>query len=248
MPPAGQSITQAVLVLWRWIAGGAGLILLLGLAGWRVRRHRIAIHPSMPVPPTPPARDVADKVPPKAEKPTAPPAASAPARAVSDPFDLQIGGARIMFGEAEMVVDLQLRITNAQPGAAEGIRPALALISANPDQDRWRAAFHAAPPFESGVQPFDLAPGAGALLPVRLALRREQIHIVPLAGRPMFVAMLMIDLRWRGGLSIRHCGADFLLGAAGQGARPGPIWLDRPAPPALAAARYIAASSPAPAA
>ncbi len=75
-------------------------------------------------------------------------------------------------------------------------------------------------------------------VPVRLGLKRDQLHVVALGARPMFAGMLLCDLRWRSGLSIHRFGADFLLGAAGQGARPGPIWLDRPAPRMLSAIAY----------
>jgi hypothetical protein len=55
----------------------------------------------------------------------------------------------------------------------------------------------------------------------------------------MFVAMLLVDLRWRSGLGIRRSGADFMIGMAGQGDRIGPIWLDRGQPMGtLGAVRY----------
>jgi len=78
-------------------------------------------------------------------------------------------------------------------------------------------------------------------MPVRLAIPRSGVNVVQVSGRPMFVPIVLIDLRWRGGLSIRRFGADFMLGTAGQGDKLGPIWLDRPAPSgALAAHRYHA--------
>ena len=152
---------------------------------------------------------------------------------------IEIVCAKLDFVADTVVFDLEIDVVNAASQAAEGLRPALALISASPDQDRWRAAFHAGPPPQNQGGPVDVAAGGRLRLPARLTLHREQLHLVTHGGRPMFVAMLLCDLRWRGGLSLRRLGADFLLGAAGQCARPGPIWLDRPAPPALAAIRYV---------
>jgi hypothetical protein len=88
--------------------------------------------------------------------------------------------------------------------------------------------------------PFDLAPGAGGRMPMRLALPRELIHVVEVAGRPMFVPLVMIELKWRAGISIRRFGADFMVGTAGQGGKVGLIWLDRNQQAReLAATRYL---------
>ncbi|MET3713031.1 hypothetical protein ABIC65_003750 [Sphingomonas trueperi] len=176
-----------------------------------------------------------------APSPASPAVAAAPRPAPSSPADpiaIEIVSAQVAFLAETVVFDLEIYVANAASQAAEGLRPALALISAGPDQDRWRAAFHAGPPPQNQGGPVDIAAGGRVRLPARLTLRREQLHVVTHGGRPMFVAMLLCDLRWRGGLSLHRFAADFLLGTAGQGARPGPIWLDRPAPPALATIRY----------
>lgn len=156
---------------------------------------------------------------------------------------MRVVAATATFTTDLITVDLEIELTNLLPQAAEGLRPVLALISASPEQDQRSAAFHAGPPPQSMGGTIDLAPGARVSVPARLSLPREQLHVVALGGRPMFVAMLLCDLRWRSGLSVRRLGADFLLGAAGQGVRPGPIWLDRPAPRTLAAIAYQPASA-----
>ncbi|WP_138983956.1 hypothetical protein [Sphingomonas elodea] len=117
-------------------------------------------------------------------------------------------------------------------------RPAVALISAHPDQDRAIAGFHAGSAGLVAAPAFDLPPSGNRRLPLRLTLPWERIHVVQLRGRPMFIGLVMLDLRWRAGLAIRRTGADFLMGSRGEGDRPGPIWLDRPAPTALAAIAY----------
>jgi len=209
---------------WSWLLLGAfGLVATAG-AGWWFRRRLVPAAPE-----------------PTATSPASPAAAAAPRPALSSPADpiaIEIVSAQIAFSAETVVFDLEIDVVNAGSQVAEGLRPALALISASPDQDRWRAAFHAGPPPQNQGGPVDVAAGGRLRLPARLTLHREQLHVVTHGGRPMFVAMLLCDLRWRSGLSLHRFGADFLIGAAGQGARPGPIWLDRPAPPALAAISY----------
>jgi len=207
------------------LLGALGVAALAG-AVWWFRRSR------PPAPPEP-------AVPPPARPAVAPALRPAPS-SLAEPIAIDIVSASVAFLAETVVFDLEIDVVNAASQAAEGLRPALALISASPDQDRWRTAFHAGPPPQNQGGPVDVAAGGRLRLPARLTLHREQLHVVTHGGRPMFVAMLLCDLRWRSGLSLRRFGADFLLGAAGQGARPGPIWLDRPAPPALSAIRYVA--------
>lgn len=230
-PPAAVPLPLPVVpapgAVWPWVIGGAALLVLLGALGWAKSRRRLDAPAEVAVAAAPESPAVAPPPPP-------PPAPVAEV----EPFAVSLGYARIQFAADAIAIDLELVLTNHQPQTAEGIRPALALVSASPDQDRWSAAFHAGPPPQSHAAPIDLVPGVSIRLPARLTLQHAQIHVVQLGGRPMFVAMLMLDLRWRAGLSIRRFGADFLLGSAGQGPRPGPIWLDRPPPAALAASRY----------
>lgn len=217
---------------WPWfVLAATGVAALAGAGwGWRRRRAAAAPEPAMPVP----ERAIAASA-----RPVARPAPQTPV--VAEPFAVEIVSANMVFLADAVAFDLEIDVVNAQARAVEGLRPALALISASPDQDRWRAAFHAAAPAQNQVAPVDLAPGGRLRLPARLTLRREQLHVVGHGGRNMFVTMLLCDLRWRAGLSLHHFGADFLLGTAGRGARPGPIWLDRPAPAAIAAIRYLPA-------
>lgn len=157
-----------------------------------------------------------------------------------DAFELAINPTRVSYGEREIVLEFELLIGNVSGSAAENIRVTLAAMSAQPQQDAVITGFHAGPQGEPAGQPFDLLAGGGGRMPARLTLPREGIHVVQVGGRPMFVPMVLIDLRWRGGLSIRRFGADFMLGTAAQGGKLGPLWLDRPAPAGpLAASRYF---------
>lgn len=211
---------------WPWFAAGGVLTAaLLGVA-WRRRRRSLLLPDAAPAPAAAPVKPI-----------EAEPAKVADTRAAA--LAAHVAAGQVRFTEAELLFELVLEITNSQPHAVEGVRPALALISAHPDQDRHIAAFHAGSIGMGPSQPFDLPPGGSVRLPVRLGLARDRLHVVDVRGRPMMVGLLLLDLRWRAGLSIRRTGADFLLGSAGAGPRPGPIWLDRPPPAALAAIAYV---------
>jgi hypothetical protein len=169
--------------------------------------------------------------------------ASAPKPNAEEPFELALRPVRIEVGAGEVLLELELLIGNRQAQPAEAVRLQVAPMSANPDQDRRIAGFHAASLIDNGVQPFDLAPGGGGRMPIRLVLPRDQLHLVQVGARTMFVPMVLVDLRWRSGISIRRFGADFMLGTAGQGDKLGPIWLDRPVTGPLAATRYAPRAS-----
>jgi hypothetical protein len=232
---------------WLWMLIGAIVTAALGGAAWALSRQRQdpeeqdeealpleeVVRPRV----VPPARAPAPAPGILRSAPPPPPPVSRPQ---SDPFEIVVRPSRIELGPREVVLEFELMVGNIQSGSAEGIRVALATISASPDQDRMIAAFHRGPPMAAGGEPFDLGPGSGARIPARLSLPREHVHVVQVGGRPMFVAMLMIDLRWRSGLSICRFGSDFMIGTAGQGGKIGPIWLDR-GPPAgpLGATRYL---------
>ncbi|WP_448661254.1 hypothetical protein ACG3SL_11495 [Sphingomonas sp. CJ20] len=222
---------------WAWALLGAGAT-ALAMGGWWALQRRRRPEDSVPdvVPP-----QVADPVPPPLPPVALPPVRgnAVPVPAPAEPFEIALSNIRVSFGAQDIALDLELLVGNLQPGNADAIRAALVLLSANPDQDQQRAAFHGATMLEQAGAPFDLPPGKGARIPVRLAIPRDAVHVVDVGGRPMFVPMLLVDLRWRAGLSVRRFAADFMLGTAGQGGKLGPIWLDRPAPAAtLAATRY----------
>lgn len=256
--PAPQPVQTAVPVPepasasspWLWAAAGAGGTALLGLGGWLLlgRRRREedeaeayeAEPMAVAAPPLQPPPGLGRATPAPVPAP-AQPAIPAPALVGTEPFELGINPHRIVFGENEVLVEFELLIANGTGAAADSIRVAYAAMSAHARQDEVIAGFHGGPPGEPGGPPFDLPAGGGGRMPVRLAIPRSGVNVVDVGGRPMFVPIVLIDLRWRGGLSIRRFGADFILGTAGQGDKLGPIWLDRPAPTGqLAANRYLA--------
>lgn len=231
---------------WIWAVSGAGAVALLGLGGWLLLRRRReedeeeAFFEEAPVAAPPPPRPIQ---PPPGLAPPAPvpPPMPVPAAQGGEPFELALRPHRIAFGENEVVLEFELLIGNLSGASADNIRVAFAAMSAHAQQDAVIAGFHGGPPGEPGGAPFDLPAGGGGRMPIRLAIPRSGVNVVEVSGRPMFVPIVLIDLRWRGGLSVRRFGADFMLGTAGQGDKLGPIWLDRPAPGGpLAAHRYAA--------
>ncbi|MEP9359905.1 hypothetical protein [Sphingomonas sp. KR3-1] len=228
---------------WIWAAAGAGGTALLGFGAWllfSLRRRdedEEAVFEPEPIVAAPPP----PVTPPRGLTPAAPVSPPAPVASGSAPFELQLNPHRIAFAEREVLLEFELLVGNASGALAENIRIAFAAMSAHARQDEVIAGFHGGPPGTPGGEPFDLPAGGGARMPVRLAIPREGVNVVQVSGRPMFVPIVLIDLRWRGGLSIRRFGLDFILGTAGQGDKLGPIWLDRPAPSGpLAAHRYFA--------
>jgi hypothetical protein len=228
---------------WLWAVAGAGGTALLGLGGWLLfnRRRREAdaeeVFEAEPVVAAPPSPK------PVQPQPGLTPPAPAPAAVVQrgEPFELVLNPHRVLYTENEVHLEFELLARNATGAPAENIRIAFAAMSAHAQQDAVIAGFHGGPPGEPGGAPFDLAPGAGGRMPVRLAIPHSGIQVVQLGGRPMFVPIVLVDVRWRGGLSVRRFGMDFMLGTAGQGDKLGPLWLDRPAPAGpLAAHRYFA--------
>jgi hypothetical protein len=221
---------------WFWIILGVAALVLWGIGGWwyhsrRTREIEEAEAPPVIEPVLPPARPISSPS-------STPRPAPAPLRSESDPFAIGIAAHALHFTDREVVLEFELLISNLRADPAESIRPAFAMMSANPDQDATIAGFHSAS-LTDGAAPFDLAAGAGGRMPLRLAIDRSRLHVVEVGGRPMFVPIVLVDLRWRAGLSIRRFGADFMIGTAAQGAKLGPIWLDRGPPTTpLAATRY----------
>lgn len=226
---------------WLWALIGAGATALAFGCVWALRRRR-SVEESQAE-----AHEAPVVAPPAPPRPVGPPPGIAPKAAPQpvvapsgEPFEIVLRPGRIEVTERDIFLECELLIGNTQASAAENIRATMAMMTASPDQDRNIASFHANPMVDPAGTPFDLAAGAGGRMPVRLALPRELIHVVEVAKRPMFVPLVMIELKWRAGISIRRFGADFMVGTAGQGGKLGPIWLDRNQQAReLAATRYL---------
>jgi hypothetical protein len=248
--------------LWPALAAAAALVVGLGaglaIAGRRRRRRdedaeaEIAETPVIASPPTPgpPARAGVAKSPvpprPAAPVPAAPqPAAGAVAPVPPPPGPLvtEIRPLRAAIRDNMVRIDFELYIQNRGAETADNVRAVLGLFAANPDQDAQIAGFHAAARMAPGSEPFSIAPGGIHMLKGQVTQAGEQMRVVNVQGKPMFVPILPVALKWYSGLSIRTLRDSFMIGTVpAQGSdRLGPLWVERAAEGfgRLAAKRYV---------
>lgn len=225
---------------WLWALLGAGGTAAIGLAGWLFLRRRPPAEEKFVAAPEP----IAAAPPPPVRGPSPAPLAPPPAPVASDPFEIAFQPMRIEVHEREVVIEFEMTIANKTMTSADAVRLALVALSASPQQDAQLAAFQGGSQLMPSAEPFDLAAGGGARMPIQLVMPREAVHVVDVGGRPMFVPIVAIDVRWRGGLSIKRFAASFMIGGAGQGGKLAPIWLDRGQPRGpFAASRYVPAAA-----
>lgn len=211
-------------VPWLWILTGAAMASLLVVLGWLLGRRRRPVPRPEPVAAPPPPAVIPPRAP-MAPPPPAPRPAQRPAMP-PEPVAVELRPIAIDLTDSGAVFEFELVVGNATVGGMDGMRVAYGLMSASEQQDELSAAFHASqlPPV---ADPFDLASRSGVRIPGKVGLSPERIYIVTVGGRPMFVPILLIDLRWRSGLNLRHQSSDFMIGIGGQGEKLGPIWLDK---------------------
>lgn len=234
---------------WLWIVIGAAMASVLVLLGWLLGRGRraqpvekpVAVAPERAAPPPPPPPAAAPPPPPP---PPPPPSAPRPAPRPPMPMDpimVELRPIALDLSANGVILDFELGIVNATNAPVDGIRLCYGMMSANEAQDPMIAGFHGSqlPP---AVEPFKLGPREGVRVPGRIGLEADRINVIDIGGRAMFVPLLMVDLRWSAGLSLKHRGTDFMVGMGRQGEKLGPIWLDRGAQrhERLNANRYVA--------
>jgi hypothetical protein len=235
---------------WLWPALGGGFLLLIGiLGGWllgnrrrtRDRAEVAAAPPPAPVPVPPPTPG-----PPPLPRPAVPPAAPATPPAAPPPGTLvaELRPLRAAIRDGAILLDIELFVQNRGTESADNVRAVLALLGANAQQDEQIARFHAAARVAAGSEPFSIAPGGVHMLAGQVTLPGDQMPAVNVQGRPMFVPIVPVALRWYAGLSIRTLRDSFMIGTvpAPGSDRLGPLWVDRAAEGfgRLAAKRYTA--------
>ena len=266
-PAASSTVTpdatSDTLPAWLWPALGAAAALVVGLvagiaiAGRRRRRRdeeaevEVAETPVVAAPPTPgpPARAGVTTPPRPAPQPAAAPR-SAPAAPVMAPVPpppgplvTEIRPLRAAIRDGMVSIDFELYIQNRGPESADNVRAVLALFAANPDQDAQIAGFHGAARMAPGSEPFSIAPGGIHMLKGQVNQSGDQMRVVNVQGKPIFVPILPVALKWYAGLSIRTLRDSFMVGTvpAPGSDRLGPLWVERAADGfgRLAAKRYV---------
>lgn len=261
-----QAVIDA-LPVWALPALGAAAALLVGLvaglaiAGRRRRRREseeaeeaLVETPVVAAPPTPgpPAR-AGLASPPAPPRPVPEPAARAQqpapqpgvAAVVPPPGPLvtEIRPLRAAIRDGVVSIDFELYIQNRGAETADNVRAVLGLFAANPDQDAQIAAFHGAARMAPGSEPFSIAPGGIHMLKGQVTQSGDQMRVVNVQGKPMFVPILPVALKWYAGLSIRTLRDSFMIGTvpAPGSDRLGPLWVERAAEGfgRLAAKRYV---------
>ncbi len=231
---------------WLWpMAGGALLLVLGGLGGWllgRRRRARLedaaAAQPvAVPAPPVTPA---------PTPSPPAQPQTQSRVAATPPPEGMLVAELRPLraaIRDGLVTLDFELFVQNRGAEGADNIRAVLALMGANAEQDAQIARFHASARMAAGSAPFSIAPGGVFMLNGQVSLPDAQMPAVNVRGKPMFVPIVPVALRWYAGLSIKTLRDAFMVGtvpAAGSD-RLGPLWVERAASGfgALGARRYL---------
>lgn len=247
--PAAEPAPVQGRPLWPWFAGGAALLLavLVGL-WWRRSRTEdpyeaddyipVAEEPVAPVPvapaaptaqPAAPEPDddfVIEPVPVVAPPPPPPAQAAAPAPAAQ--FATRLEPLLVGIEEGGAVLDFAYLITNQGTTAAEAVRPLLGMVTAGPELDGQIAQFHASAPITNNAEPFTLQPGETRRVTGRVALPRESMHITTVNNRPLVVPIVLANLRWRGGLTVKTFADSFIVGTGlADVGKLGPFWLDR---------------------
>ena len=208
---------------WPWMLG-AGLLTVAGIGVWLARRQRAPADEEIGAPVVeeigaPVVEPAVVPVPPLA--PVAP-AAVAPAATLA----LRFRPTRVGFNMLSATVEGELTVANDGAVAASDVRVRTGLLGAHAGQDADLADFLAQPIGRPVVPAFSLASGEERTLRVVAAVAREAMRTLTAAGRPMFVPVLVADVRVDGGTQLAQ---GFAVGAERvDSAKLAPFWLDVP--------------------
>lgn len=255
---AGGEMPGDLLSNWLWLAVAGAVAVLVGLgaglaiAGRRRRRDPVAplsdAAPIIAAPPTPgpPARAGGagrGRAPDPVARGGQAAAQTLAVPAPPGPLVTELRPLRAAIRDGLVLVDFELYIQNRGPEPADNVRAVLALMAANADQDAQIAAFHGAARMAPGSEPFSIAPGGIHMLKGQVAQSGDAMPVVHVQGRPMFVPILPVALKWYAGLSIRTLRDAFMIGTvpAPGSDRLGPLWVERAGEGfgRLAAKRYV---------
>ncbi len=204
LPPAGASTP-----LWPWLLGAAAVLVLA--LGWMVlrRRREPGIDAALA------AEPVIDPVP-----PPFPPFSLAR-------LTLALRPTKVGLNLISATAQCEVTVTNTGDTPATDIRAAVRLTSAHDGQDIELAAFYADTIGRPATPPFTLAPGEERSFRAVTGLPHDAIHALDAGGRPMFVPLVAVAVRYHDGEGPRRVGQAFALGVERvDSAKLAPLWLD----------------------
>ncbi|MEH3048243.1 hypothetical protein [Sphingomonas adhaesiva] len=126
-------------------------------------------------------------------------------------------------------LDAQLVVRNEGDAAANDVRAEVRLLSAREGQEGELAGIFADAGGRPVAAPFALAPGEERGLDVLVTLPRDAINVLTAGGRPMFVPVAAVNVRYASGEVRGQTAEAFAVGVERDGAaKLMPFWLDGP--------------------
>jgi len=126
-----------------------------------------------------------------------------------------------------VMVDYDIVVRNVGEIAAEGVRMRIDLVSAGNEHDAELQARFEVPIENPMIAPFTLAAGRSRPLRSFVQLPKDAVNVVAVKGRPMFVPIVAVDLRYRWPGGEGQTAQSFVIGIASkQSERMRPFWLD----------------------
>src|SRR5690242_1090456 len=124
-------------------------------------------------------------------------------------------------------VDYDLVVRNTGNAAAEGVQMRVELVTAGNSHDAELQARLDAPIEKPMIAPFTLAAGQARPIRALAQLPKAAVNVVAVQGRPMFVPIVAVDLRYRWPGGEGQTAGSFVIGIAPKaGERMRPFWLD----------------------
>lgn len=201
---------------WGWIVGGAALLLVMA-GGVGLRRQRSA-------------GDAATLDPEVIPVPIAAPSPASPAVGGQARLAIALHPTRAGLNLISATAEGEVTVVNIGDAIAAEIRASARLTSAREGQDAELAAFYADAGGRTATPVFALMPGEERRFRAVMALPHDAIHSIEAGGRPMFVPLVALSVRYRDGEAPHRIGQAYMLGVdQGESAKLAPFWLDGPA-------------------
>lgn len=148
---------------------------------------------------------------------------------VSAPLEIALRPTRAGVNLITATVDAEVTVTNSGSHSAIDIRVGVTLLGGGAAADAALDAIAAQPVQRAAVPPFTLAPGAERRFRAIAALPHEAIEPLEVAGRPMFVPLIVVAVQWVEEENQRRVARGFAVGVERvDSAKLAPLWLDVP--------------------